>query len=121
MYEKYKLISLLFLSLHSYINNPNKYENIMKLFLYAALPLALIALGSCSYPKNITFKADSQTGALSGLYLTSDTSMNWILRTDGTQYEWVDSRYGWGLGHLRINGTEYSWNIPTKNMTRAIT
>ena len=89
-------------------------KNIMKLFLYAALPLALIALGSCSYPKNITFKADSQTGALSGLYLTSDTSMNWILRTDGTQYEWVDSRYGWGLGHLRINGTEYSWNIPTK-------
>lgn len=59
-------------------------KNIMKLFLYAALPLALIALGSCSYPKNITFKADSQTGALSGLYLTSDTSMNWILRTDGT-------------------------------------
>ena len=55
-------------------------KNIMKLFLYAALPLALIALGSCSYPKNITFKADSQTGALSGLYLTSDTSMNWILR-----------------------------------------
>lgn len=51
-------------------------KNIMKLFLYAALPLALIALGSCSYPKNITFKADSQTGALSGLYLTSDTSMN---------------------------------------------
>jgi cyanate permease len=50
-------------------------KNIMKLFLYAALPLALIALGSCSYPKNITFKADSQTGALSGLYLTSDTSM----------------------------------------------
>jgi len=46
-------------------------KNIMKLFLYAALPLALIALGSCSYPKNITFKADSQTGALSGLYLTS--------------------------------------------------
>lgn len=89
-------------------------KNIMKLFLYAALPLALIALGSCSYPKNITFKADSQTGALSGLYLTSDTSMNWILRTDGTQYEWVDSRYRWGLGHLRINGTEYSWNIPTK-------
>ena len=41
-------------------------KNIMKLFLYAALPLALIALGSCSYPKNITFKADSQTGALSG-------------------------------------------------------
>ena len=27
-------------------------KNIMKLFLYAALPLALIALGSCSYPKN---------------------------------------------------------------------
>lgn len=24
-------------------------KNIMKLFLYAALPLALIALGSCSY------------------------------------------------------------------------
>ncbi|EKC80027.1 secreted protein, partial [human gut metagenome] len=42
-------------------------KNIMKLFLYTALPLALIALGSCSYPKNITFKADSQTGALSGL------------------------------------------------------
>ena len=37
-------------------------KNIMKLFLYAALPLALIALGSCSYPKNITFKATHKQG-----------------------------------------------------------
>ena len=52
-------------------------KNIMKLFLYAALPLALIALGSCSYPKNITFKADSQTGALSGHFHELDPAYGW--------------------------------------------
>lgn len=37
-------------------------KNIMKLFLYAALPLALIALGSCSYPKTSRSKPTHKQG-----------------------------------------------------------
>ena len=84
----------------------------MKSFLSDTLFLMLILLAGCSHSKDITFDIDSRTGALSGLYVSDDTSINWILRPDGTQYEWVDSRYGWGLGQLCVNGTGYSWDTP---------
>lgn len=89
-------------------------KNIMKQFMCGALFLAFAISSRCNNPHNLIFKADPQTGALSGIYLANDTSMNWILQSDGSQYEWVDSKYGWGLGHLSVNGTEYSWNTPTK-------
>lgn len=94
-------------------------RNIMKHLLYTASSLILIALGSCSHPKNIIFRADTQTGALNGLYMANDTSINWILCADGTQYEWVDSRYGWGLGHFWINGTKYFWSTPKEKDSTA--
>lgn len=91
----------------------------MKHLLYTASSLILIALGSCSHPKNIIFRADTQTGALNGLYMANDTSINWILCADGTQYEWVDSRCGWGLGHFWINGTKYFWSTPKEKDSTA--
>lgn len=94
-------------------------RNIMKHLLYTASSLILIALGSCSHPKNIIFRADTQTGALNGLYMANDTSINWILCADGTQYEWVDSRCGWGLGHFWINGTKYFWSTPKEKDSTA--
>ncbi|WP_336528527.1 hypothetical protein [Bacteroides acidifaciens] len=94
-------------------------RNIMKHLLYTASSLILIALGSCSHSKNIIFRADTQTGALNGLYMANDTSINWILCADGTQYEWVDSRCGWGLGHFWINGTKYFWSTPKEKDSTA--
>ena len=79
-------------------------KNIMKLFLYAALPLALIALGSCSYPKNITFKADSQTGALSGLL------------SDKRHFHELDPAYGWNT--IRMGGLPVWMGIGTSSDKR---
>lgn len=84
----------------------------MKLSLFNVLAMMPVLLAGCSHSRDITFDLDPRTGALSGLYVSDDTSMNWILRPDGTQYEWVDSRYGWGLGSLCVNGTVYSWDTP---------
>ncbi len=81
-------------------------------FLYAIFFIAL-PLNSFGKFQNVLLKADTQTGALHGLFLANDTSMNWILCADGSQYQWVDSKYGWGLGNLTANETEYKWTIPT--------
>lgn len=68
-------------------------------------------------PLNIFFKETPQTGALNGLYPANDTSMNWIMPADGSQYEWVDSKYGWGLGSLTIDGKACVWNLPVETQT----
>ena len=36
-------------------------------------------------------------------------TMNWVLRTDGKQYEWVTEKYAWGLGYLTADGTPLQW------------
>ncbi len=64
--------------------------------------------------KQIGFNMDSTTGALTVLYLQKDSGMNWILSPDGSQYPWVDAKYGWGLGHMSVDGEEYSWSAPIK-------
>ncbi len=59
------------------------------------------------------YQADAETGALMQLSLENDTNeMNWILRTDKSQYPWADSKYGWGLGFFSIDGKKYSWEKP---------
>lgn len=39
--------------------------------------------------------ATSASGNVEGIKV-GDDPMNWILKTDGTQYEWVGERYAWG-------------------------
>lgn len=67
---------------------------------------------------SINFKTNPQTGAISELTVDGDPhSMNWILKTDGSQYPWIKEKYGWGLGYLTIdNGdraTRMEWSAPT--------
>lgn len=38
--------------------------------------------------------------------------MNWVVAPDGKQYEWINSKYGWGLGFFTLNGKQYSWQKP---------
>ncbi len=40
--------------------------------------------------------------------------MNWILSADGSQYEWVNAPYGWGLGHFTTDDKEYKWDTPVE-------
>lgn len=76
-----------------------------------------LLLWSCDNPKQVTYEVDPKTGALMELSLPGDTAMNWIMRADGSQYEWVDARYGWGLGQFFTKGTEKFWEIPVKVWT----
>lgn len=66
-----------------------------------------------SFAQGITFKTDSNTGAISELGINNDTyKMNWVLSPDGTQYKWVTGQYGWGLGFLTVNGEKLTWQKP---------
>lgn len=80
------------------------------LFLFAN-----IALLSATANAQVTYSADRHTGAVKNIALKGDTkNMNWMLSTDGSQYPWVDARYGWGLGYLSVNGVAKSWREPVK-------
>ena len=74
-----------------------------------------MSLASC-FAQGISYKTDATTGAITELEINNDVyKMNWVLSPDGTQYKWVDSRYGWGLGFLTVNGEKMSWEKPVKD------
>lgn len=51
----------------------------------------------------IEVKTNASTGALCELKIQGDErGMNWLVKTDGTQYPWIKENYGWGLGYLTI-------------------
>ena len=63
--------------------------------------------------QGITYQTDANTGAISELAINNDAyKMNWVLSPDGTQYKWVTSQYGWGLGFLTVNGEKLTWQKP---------
>jgi hypothetical protein len=72
------------------------------------------------YAQKILYDTNPQTGAIDTLAVQGDKSgMNWILKTDGSQYPWVKEKYGWGLGHFQLkmkNGElkDCAWETPTK-------
>ena len=66
-----------------------------------------------TFAQGIVYKPDANTGAISELGINNDTyKMNWVLAPDGTQYKWVTSQYGWGLGFLTVNGEKLTWEKP---------
>lgn len=65
----------------------------------------------------LRFTTNSHTGALSNLTIDGDSrQMNWLQKTDGSQYTWITARYGWGLGYLTtVEGTDsvkQQWQTP---------
>ncbi len=74
----------------------------------------LLALITLTVPftisgQKIEYSIDKLNGSLQEITIQNDTSgMNWILRTDGSQYGWINEEHGWGLGELTIvcDGTE---------------
>lgn len=52
---------------------------------------------------DIRYTVNHNTGAINRISIAGDTrNMNWMLETDGSQYRWVDDKYGWGLGYLTV-------------------
>ncbi len=57
------------------------------------------------------------TGSIASITLSDDpTGMNWLLATDGSQYEWIQENYSWGLGYLTVETDSkrdtVRWNRP---------
>lgn len=54
-------------------------------------------------PYSIQITGNTTTGAVSSLTVQGDEKqMDWLVRTDGTQYPWVKDNLGWGLGYFTI-------------------
>lgn len=84
---------------------------ILALFTFLSLPL----FGASS----IACKTNPNTGALESILIAGDKSdMEWLIATDGTQYDWVKPDYGWGLGFLTETksgqATNHKWSKPIK-------
>lgn len=87
--------------------------------LALTLCLGALALEPAAAQPQIEFKANPQTGAIDTLGLSGDAyHMNWLVRTDGSQYAWIGSNYGWGLGYFtQVKGREtvkYEWMSPAE-------
>ncbi|WP_456087327.1 six-hairpin glycosidase [Parabacteroides sp.] len=67
-------------------------------------------LGFPLFAQQIEFKTNPKTGAITKIGVSGDgRDMNWVLATDGSQYDWIVERHGWGLGYF----TEIVENVET--------
>ncbi len=56
---------------------------------------------------------DSLSGGVQSIVNNKDKyGMNWILKSDGSQYPWQTAQYGWGMGLCKLNGDSVRWNSP---------
>jgi len=56
---------------------------------------------AADYPVKVTLH--TATGAVEQLTLSGDEQqMEWLVKTDGTQYPWVKENLAWGLGYFTI-------------------
>lgn len=69
--------------------------------------------------QKINYQVNPQTGALQTLRIANDPQkMNWLVTTDGSQYQWIKESYGWGLGYVtQVKGNQkekMSWGVPAE-------
>lgn len=94
-----------------------KNELIKRIGTFVCLLIAVNCLSAGNFP--VEMRINPSTGAISELTLKGDNrSMNWVVKTDGTQYPWVKDNYGWGLGYFTVvKGRETvkrEWRIPVE-------
>lgn len=94
-----------------------KNELIKRIGIFVCLLIAVNCLSAGNFP--VEMRINPSTGAISELTLKGDNrSMNWVVKTDGTQYPWVKDDYGWGLGYFTVvKGRETvkrEWRIPVE-------
>lgn len=73
----------------------------------------LLATVPCSAQK-IEYSVNPESGVIESITVEGDTTgMNWVIKPDGSQYRWITSSDGWGMGYFRIGEKEYRWAKPT--------
>ena len=93
--------------------------------LYKLLFLFLFLMNNQNGSCQIDYTIDSETGAIRKLSIKNDArNMNWIIETDGSQYEWIGKEYSWGLGHfsvqIGVDTIDYEWKKPINSVNHTI-
>lgn len=85
------------------------------------LSLFFLFLSMVSYAVNspLQVKINLQNGSISQLKIGGDVyGMDWLLRTDGTQYPWVKENVAWGLGYFTLTrgheSVKKEWSKPVE-------
>ena len=83
------------------------------------LVFGLFFISTFADGKSLDVKVNPQTGSISNLKISLDAhNMDWLVKTDGTQYAWITEEFGWGLGYLTISNKhetcKYEWTKPTE-------
>lgn len=69
----------------------------------AAMYLATSAAFADTTPYSIHITNNPSTGAIASLTIDGDSrQMDWLVKTDKTQYPWIKEDLGWGLGYFTI-------------------
>ncbi len=68
---------------------------------------------------SLAIDINSKTGGIQSIINRQDKyQMNWILKSDSTQYPWQTSKLAWGLGFTVVNGDTVRWNKPVSMVSK---
>jgi hypothetical protein len=89
----------------------------LRLFIFAFILLRLssplVAKDYQLTSPTLSIQIDSATGGIQSIVNKRDKyQMNWILKSDSTQYPWQTQNLAWGLGFGLVNGDTVCWNKP---------
>lgn len=92
--------------------NTHLFRTIVASFVLSFISFSMFAKSSC-----LQTKINLQNGSISQMTIENDPyHMNWLVKTDGTQYPWIKENLSWGLGYFTIvKGHETikkEWNNP---------
>lgn len=79
------------------------------------ITIAALAISIMAGAAPIKVHTNPATGAISQINIEGDTTyMDWLVKTDGSQYSWIGDKYGWGLGYFTLEGQKHEWKRPEK-------
>ncbi len=62
--------------------------------------------------------AEAKGGGVANFVISGDAATDWLVKTDGSQYPWIGSRYQWGNGYFEIDGQRAFWQLDGAAKTR---
>lgn len=90
----------------------------MILKIFRDIALTVIGISMTSYADaQVRIQLSAETGGISQIRIDEDAKhMDWIMKTDGSQYPWITKNYAWGLGYTTLvrehDSQKVSWNKP---------
>ncbi len=93
--------------------------SMLSTILKKAASAVICASFAISAGAQMQMQTDTETGAIISIIIRGDsTNMDWLMKTDGSQYAWITKEYGWGLGYTTVvkghESRKVSWNKPEK-------